>query len=262
MRMDAEESDLTAEQAIAATNAVVDAELNALGLDPFRVAGPVSLLHERAKAAFDAVRADRDRLAKRCADLESRLAVANKAEAHSRAQVDAYHDIGATTRLGDVESRLAATDARLTALVEALNGWFQPNRPGDYDTTLDAFRTRLAAFRAAARAEGAAEAIEAVCAKCYVCNGTGRRRTSCSMCGDSTFDHECDDRYVPCKWCAGIRALAPAGLVAVATDDLEWLLSEADTCEMRMPTSNPRLREERDEIVTRVRAALARKEPR
>lgn len=118
----------------------------------------------------------------------------------------------------------------------------------------------LAAFRAAARAEGAAEAIEAVCAKCYVCNGTGRRRTSCSMCGDSTFDHECDDRYVPCKWCAGIRALAPAGLVAVATDDLEWLLSEADTCEMRMPTSNPRLREERDEIVTRVRAALARKE--
>lgn len=246
--MDAEESDLTAEQAIAATNAVVDAELNALGLDPFRVAGPVSLLHERAKAAFDAVRADRDRLAKRCEELE-RL-------------YQRERSLLAEQCIADIRStdRLAALEQRVGALVEALNGWFQPNRPGDYDTTLDAFRTRLAAFRAAARAEGAAEAIEAVCAKCYVCNGTGRRRTSCSMCGDSTFDHKCDDRDVPCKWCAGIRALAPAGLVAVATDDLEWLLSEADTCEMRMPTSNPRLREERDEIVTRVRAALARKE--
>ena len=66
------------------------------------LAGRVAALHR-----------DRDRLAKRCADLESRLAIADKAEAHARAQVDAYHDIGAS-------SRLAALEQRVGGIVETL----------------------------------------------------------------------------------------------------------------------------------------------
>ena len=69
-------------------------------------------------------------LSKWCADLESRLGVANKAEVHARAQVDAYHEIGAT-------HRLAALEQRVGALVEALWEWQTPRE----------LRARLAALR-------------------------------------------------------------------------------------------------------------------
>lgn len=41
------------------------------------------------------------------------------------------------------------------------------------------------------------------------CRGTGTRTTPCSMCHDSTWDHECDDREVPCtvETCVSARAL-------------------------------------------------------
>lgn len=45
----------------------------------------------------------------------------------------------------------------------------------------------------------AAPAFRVVCARCH---GRKTIETSCSMCGDSTFDHECDDTSVPCPECA------------------------------------------------------------
>jgi len=39
--------------------------------------------------------------------------------------------------------------------------------------------------------------------KCPACNGKGTRHKYCSLCGDSTFDHECNDGDVPCDACDG-----------------------------------------------------------
>lgn len=55
-----------------------------------------------------------------------------------------------------------------------------------------------------------------------------------------------------------VRALAPADYVAVRREDLEWLLEEAETCEVRMPTSNPTMKAKCAERFQRVRAALSR----
>lgn len=46
------------------------------------------------------------------------------------------------------------------------------------------------------------------------CRGTGQWETSCTLCGDSTYDHVCNDRTVPCDrpWCIAARnALAASG---------------------------------------------------
>lgn len=80
--------------------------------------------------------ADCDRMAKRCADLELRLSVASKAEEHARAQVDAYHEIGATRRLSALEQRVGA-------LVEAMVEWCAD----DDVVSGDEVRSRLAALR-------------------------------------------------------------------------------------------------------------------
>lgn len=53
---------------------------------------------------------------------------------------------------------------------------------------------------------------------------------------------------------AQIRALAPGDYVAVRREDLEWLLEEAETCEVRMPTSNPTLNARYAERFQRIRA--------
>lgn len=57
---------------------------------------------------------------------------------------------------------------------------------------------------------------EAASKACVVCGGKGTRRTVCSMCHDSTWDHECDDEEVDCSACAPLRA----ALAAVPTDFL------------------------------------------
>lgn len=51
-------------------------------------------------------------------------------------------------------------------------------------------------------------ACEAASKLCH-CRGKGVYTKSCSMCGDSTFDHVCDDDEVPCKdpRCAAVRAI-------------------------------------------------------
>ncbi len=149
--MDATEDKYTAERAVQDANLVVDAELNALGLDPFKVAGPVSLLHERARAAFEALRADRDRLQGEVVSLA--------------AERDAYADAAESRRNGfiadDVNpSRLAALEQRVGALVAIVGGylgddlddWEAMNRlaalraPGEAPTT-EQVRERLSGFR-------------------------------------------------------------------------------------------------------------------
>lgn len=42
-----------------------------------------------------------------------------------------------------------------------------------------------------------------VCGECRGCNGKGSYMSDCSFCGDSTYDHECDDERVKCGMCNG-----------------------------------------------------------
>jgi hypothetical protein len=38
------------------------------------------------------------------------------------------------------------------------------------------------------------------------CRGRGSYMTDCTLCGDSTFDHYCNDKKVECTDCVPIRA--------------------------------------------------------
>jgi hypothetical protein len=51
-------------------------------------------------------------------------------------------------------------------------------------------------------------ALEAMAKNCR-CRGTGKYQTNCTLCGDSTFDHECNDRTVACEKpeCVAARAI-------------------------------------------------------
>ena len=40
--------------------------------------------------------------------------------------------------------------------------------------------------------------LAAAVTMCPLCHGTGVWHTSCSMCGDSTYDHNCDDSEEVC----------------------------------------------------------------
>lgn len=59
--------------------------------------------------------------------------------------------------------------------------------------------------QANARLIAAAPALLAACeaVKCHVCGGKGTLHRSCSLCGDSTYDHVCDDYDRPCTHCDG-----------------------------------------------------------
>lgn len=41
-------------------------------------------------------------------------------------------------------------------------------------------------------------------AKCSACDGKGKRQTDCTLCGDSTFDHNCNDEVRQCWKCKGL----------------------------------------------------------
>lgn len=45
--------------------------------------------------------------------------------------------------------------------------------------------------------------VEAELAKCHHCGGAGRMHIGCRYCGDSTYDHECDDHDIDCPYCRG-----------------------------------------------------------
>lgn len=47
---------------------------------------------------------------------------------------------------------------------------------------------------------GLLEAVGKVQQKCPECYGRRVRETACTMCHDSTWDHECDSKEVPCSW--------------------------------------------------------------
>ena len=38
---------------------------------------------------------------------------------------------------------------------------------------------------------------------CKGCGGNGGREKPCSLCGDSTYDHLCNDEWIACPDCAG-----------------------------------------------------------
>ena len=72
--------------------------------------------------------------------------------------------------------------------------------------------TALAAMTA--ERDDQAEALRQAVASCR-CRGTGKWETSCTLCGDSTYDHHCNDEIVDCDraWCIAARkALAAAAV--------------------------------------------------
>lgn len=46
--------------------------------------------------------------------------------------------------------------------------------------------------------------------KCRRCGGMGTVVIPCSFCGDSTYDHECNDEMAPCDVCDGTGMCADA----------------------------------------------------
>lgn len=62
-----------------------------------------------------------------------------------------------------------------------------------------ALRLRVAELTAALETERR----DAVVRLCLRCGGKGRISIACSMCHDSTWDHECDDHDVECSACRG-----------------------------------------------------------
>lgn len=61
-------------------------------------------------------------------------------------------------------------------------------------------------------ATGAAQmaTLREAAAECPDCGGRGEVDAPCRWCGDSTFDHECEDRRVECSKCRWIRDRADA----------------------------------------------------
>lgn len=57
-----------------------------------------------------------------------------------------------------------------------------------------------------------AEALSQSILQCAKCHGKGIYWTDCTLCGDSTFDHMCNDEERECKHCkTAIAALCKAG---------------------------------------------------
>lgn len=80
-------------------------------------------------------------------------------------------------------------------------------------------RVRAEADAATARAaelEAALLALVEAMPKCHVCYGTGTMPIRCTMCHDSTWDHECNDRNVPCTACSSSAAPLRAALLLLA----------------------------------------------
>jgi len=61
------------------------------------------------------------------------------------------------------------------------------------------------AMDAESRATRAEQLADALLAECPGCHGKGEREAACRYCGDSTYDHECESRMVPCSDCAWVR---------------------------------------------------------
>jgi chromosome segregation ATPase len=69
----------------------------------------------------------------------------------------------------------------------------------------DALRTEV--DRLTRDNEALREALDEALKACGLCHGKGHYLTSCSMCHDSTWDHECDDERRECERCTRLLAL-------------------------------------------------------
>lgn len=70
---------------------------------------------------------------------------------------------------------------------------------------------------------------------CPVCSGKGTVNTGCSLCGDSTYDHWCNDRDVPCSACNGTGVGAFAEVAALRTR-LAEVEAERDAAQKQVET--------------------------
>lgn len=62
-----------------------------------------------------------------------------------------------------------------------------------------------------------AQAIATAAFRCSRCKGDGEVYRGCSYCGDSTYDHECNDRVEPCSRCDARGWVVPEHLRGVFT---------------------------------------------
>lgn len=67
--------------------------------------------------------------------------------------------------------------------------------------TADTADMAMANARLIAAAPEMLAALKASVRGCGLCAGRGSYLTPCSMCGDSTYDHACDDERVDCARC-------------------------------------------------------------
>lgn len=87
---------------------------------------------------------------------------------------------------------------------------------------------------------------ESICVDCPKCKGKGTYDTSCSYCGDSTFDHECNDTTYACKSCNGSGKLYTSPKrewVGLSDEDIENLIGFAYEGWAKARTIERKLRE-------------------
>jgi len=127
-------------------------------------------------------------------------------------------ELAETRRLFDLIGLQTAEDFGTLKATEAIAERFNAMR-----RTRDAIAAKNAEIReklveAEKARDEQAEALRQAVASCK-CLGTGEWQTSCTLCGDSTFDHHCNDEIVKCDraWCIAARkALAAAAAVKEA----------------------------------------------
>lgn len=83
-----------------------------------------------------------------------------------------------------------------------------PACPSDerYCPSFDGKRCAVMGMRPRTICEPAVEALAAAVPgflTCERCGGSGTVDRDCSLCGDSTYDHECNDGPAPCPRCRG-----------------------------------------------------------
>jgi hypothetical protein len=127
--------------------------------------------------------------------------------------------------------RQGATDAIVEAALPRLLDWAASNR---LRTDLAAQVSAVAAAVGQVKEEDrpkpdAAELKRRIAelvnsAPCRACSGNGFRDKQCTFCGDSTYDHVCNDERVGCRQCNSTGE-------AIKTEDVETLLAQARAAE-------------------------------
>lgn len=183
--------------------------------------------HIRRSAAFDPsrFRLERELLSELDAVRRENAALQEQSEAATqglevlRRERDEARQTAQRLNRRAQEAEAALADLR--KCVEAINGG-KPWCGGSLGRAFLAWdNTRLRDRIAALEARNAAlvEAVEAATKLCR-CRGTGFYATDCTLCGDSTYDHICNDRRVACTRteCVSARAALARAEAAVKGD--------------------------------------------